>query len=195
MQLNILPTIHRPTRVDDKSQTIIDNIFSNLIETTNFESGIFKADITDHFPNFLIIKNTKKNILNRKETIYKRNLKIKNLEKLKNKCGETNWENVTSCNNAENAFELFSEKLQNIFNSTCPIEEKTLKNKEVKNPWMTEGLKKSSKRKQKLYNKFLKNRTEHNKTNYKTYKQLFERLIRRSKRLYYTNKTLKFFFA
>ena len=35
-----------------------------------------------------------------------------------------------------------------------------LKSQKYNNPWITKGIKKSSKRKQKLYEKFLKNRNE-----------------------------------
>ena len=41
-------------------------------------------------------------------------------------------------------------------------------------PWITKGIKKSSKRKQKLYEKFLKKGNAFNETAYKTYKNLFE---------------------
>ena len=52
-------------------------------------------------------------------------------------------------------------------------------------PRITKGLLKSSKRKQKLYNKFLKHRTYKNENIYKTYKSLFETLKSKSKINYY----------
>ena len=41
---------------------------------------------------------------------------------------------------------------------------------------MTKGLLKSFKKKQKLYDKFLKNKTYQNEINYKNYKNVFETL-------------------
>ena len=47
-------------------------------------------------------------------------------------------------------------------------------------PWITKGIKKSSKRKQKLYEKFLKKRNAFNETFYKSYTNLFEAIKRNS---------------
>ena len=51
---------------------------------------------------------------------------------------------------------------------------------------MSRGLLKSSKQKQRLYNKFLKHRTYTNETNYKTYKNLFEKIKKVSKKVHYS---------
>ena len=45
---------------------------------------------------------------------------------------------------------------------------------------------KSSKQKQKLYNKFPKSRTKENEVTYKAYKNLFEAIRKNSKRTYYS---------
>ena len=47
---------------------------------------------------------------------------------------------------------------------------------------MTKGLQKSSKKKQKLYDKSLKSKTNENEKKYKTYKFLFEILKEKSKK-------------
>ena len=52
---------------------------------------------------------------------------------------------------------------------------------------MTRGIKKSSKRKQKLYNKFLKNRNNQNEYEYKNYKKLFESIKKRAKQNYFSS--------
>ena len=67
-----------------------------------------------------------------------------------------------------------------------------LKPQKYNNPWITKGIKKSSKRKQKLYEKFLKNRNEKNEKLYKSYKSLFESVKRKSRRIYYSTKILEF---
>ena len=41
-------------------------------------------------------------------------------------------------------------------------------------PWITKGIMKSSKQKQKMYNRFFKLKTKENEANYKAYKNLFE---------------------
>ena len=57
-----------------------------------------------------------------------------------------------------------------------------MKPKRALSPWITNGIAKSSKWKQKLYEKFLKHLTPINKANYKTYKNLFEIIKRSSKK-------------
>ena len=54
-----------------------------------------------------------------------------------------------------------------------------VKAKDLESPWITNGIKKSSKKKQRLYQKFLKTRTEKNKSEYKNYKKLFESVVKK----------------
>ena len=63
-----------------------------------------------------------------------------------------------------------------------------MKRRTFLNPWMSKGLQKSSKKKQKLYDKFLKNRTDQNEKRYQDYKSLFEILKEKSKKLFYKKK-------
>ena len=53
----------------------------------------------------------------------------------------------------------------------------------LKSPWFGKGLKKSSKTKQKLYIKFLKNKSAESERKHKSCKSLFEKL--KSKKNYY----------
>ena len=53
----LLPHILHRTRITDHSATIIDNIFSNSLESDTI-SGSLLSQISDRFPLFLVIKNT-----------------------------------------------------------------------------------------------------------------------------------------
>ena len=52
---------------------------------------------------------------------------------------------------------------------------------------MAKGLLKSSKKKQRLHEKYLKNRNPEKELNYKQYKTLFELLKKKSKKNYYSD--------
>ena len=53
-----IPMINRPTRVTRDTCTLIDNILTNNNSiSSNFFSGILKADITDNYILFHIIKD------------------------------------------------------------------------------------------------------------------------------------------
>ena len=54
------------------------------------------------------------------------------------------------------------------------------------------GLRKSSRKKQRLYEKFLKQRNSKNEEAYNMYKNLFEKLKKLSKKLHFQNKLKKF---
>ena len=74
----------------------------------------------------------------------------------------------------------FSGKYDHAF----PVKEMKRKRKRLLNPWMSKGLQISSKKKQKLYDRFLKNRTDLNEKRYKDYKSLLEILKEKSKQLF-----------
>ena len=64
------------------------------------------------------------------------------------------------------------------------MEEKTIRPIKSKSPWFTVGLRKSSRKKQKLYEKFLKNRTWKNEKHYLIYKKHFEKIKLTAKKNY-----------
>ena len=68
-----------------------------------------------------------------------------------------------------------------------PLTETEIKPKNLKTPWFSKGLKKSSKTKQRLYIKPLKMKSAESKEKYKNYKNLFEKLRIKSKKNYYTS--------
>ena len=55
----LLPYISSPTRVTPRSQTLIDNIFSNIIED-EIISGNITTTISDHYAQFTLFKNKTK---------------------------------------------------------------------------------------------------------------------------------------
>ena len=67
-----------------------------------------------------------------------------------------------------------------------------IKSKNLASPWITKGIIKSSKKKQKLYEKFLKRKTCINENNYKNYKRLFENVKNRSKKNYFSERLITY---
>ena len=98
---------------------------------------------------------------------------------------EVNWKHLYSLTDTNLAYEYFQCTFSGLYNHAFPIKEVSLKLKNVSNPWITKGLQKSSKKKQKFYDKFLKSKTNKNEKKYKTYKSLFETLKEKSKKIYY----------
>ena len=69
---SFIPLILQPTRITSHSNTLIDNIFSNVIDP-DIRSGNLTATISDHLPQFAIIPNVFRNISGNKSNIYERN--------------------------------------------------------------------------------------------------------------------------
>ena len=53
------PLITKPTRVTNTCASLIDNIYSNVpINTNNYDSGILKVSISDHYAIFVLDNST-----------------------------------------------------------------------------------------------------------------------------------------
>ena len=66
-----IPLILQPIRITSHSNTLIDNIFSNVIDP-DIISGNLTATISDHLPQFSIILNMFGNIPSNKSNIYEK---------------------------------------------------------------------------------------------------------------------------
>ena len=95
-------------------------------------------------------------------------------ELFKQKLYETNWDGTEVSQNPDEACKSFLNKFSDLYDTYFPKNQVKLKSKDLQSPWITNGIRKSSKRKQRLYEKCLKNRNERNELEYKTYKKLFE---------------------
>ena len=86
----------------------------------------------------------------------------------------------------------FIETNSQIYDDCFPKTKFKIKSNNKTNPWITKVIAKSSKRKQKLCEKFLKNRSIQNEKIYKSYRKPFATIIMKSKRKYYSEKLLQF---
>ena len=66
---SFIPLILQPTRITSHSNTLMDNIFSNVIDP-DITSGNFTATISYHLPQLSIIPNMFGNVLSNKSNIY-----------------------------------------------------------------------------------------------------------------------------
>ena len=76
-------------------------------------------------------------------------------------------------------FNCFLKIFSDLYDVVFPKKEIEIKGKYLNTPWITKWIRKSSKRKQRLYEKYLNGRSKENEKTYKnikTYKNLFERI-------------------
>ena len=184
-----MPAITKATRVTMRKATCIDNILFNVNFNKNINSGIFEVKISDHFPIFLLIEGALED-----DTIHNNDLiKIvkpvindQNISMFEQKIKDFNWDSATKSQDANESYDNFISDITKIYDECFPVQTQYLKQKSIVNKWMTKGLLKASKRKQKLYKKFLKCKSRSNEKAYKNYAKIFDKLLQRAKKLHYT---------
>ena len=143
---------------------------------TGFKSAIIKTDISDHFQIFFCYKYIAEKEDAKKE--FKRKFSNPSIGTFKLRLRYINWSKVRQYRKAYEAYSNYFNIIDSPNDECFPEAKIRLKQKKHFTPWIIRDIKKSSKRKQKLYEKFLKHRTISNEEKYKTYKKLFE-LIKR----------------
>ena len=104
------------------------------------------------------------------------------IESFRLRLPEIKWNNLKTSNDPDLAYNEFLDNFTSLYNDWFPRLKIKVKARNSFKPWITKGIAKSSKKKQKLYEKYLKNRNPQNLATYKTYKNLFETIKRKSKK-------------
>ena len=131
----LLPHILHPTRVPDHSATVIDNIFSS---TTSYEtiSGNIISQISDHFPQFIILNHV---TINYKNCSYaKRDFSNFNRQKFKNDFDDLSMDFIHDTNISINSkFGLFLQTLSEHVHCHAPLKKLNKKCLKLQSkPWI-----------------------------------------------------------
>ena len=186
-----IPLITQPTRIFGRSATIIDHI-STSFKFEHYKAGILLTYISDHFPIFNIRQD--KISVNAKSTLKVRKINSNSTETFKSVLETATWERVTHENRPNRAYDLFFEKLDNAFDMVFPVVE-VKRNIHVcpLNPWMTRGLLKSRKHKEKLGVLRIRKPTGINIDKFKKYNSLYNKLLRLARKKHYENKFKEYY--
>ena len=123
-----------------------------------------------------------------KTKIMKRDFTEENIHTFEFLLKNIDWNRFLPLDSPNLANDNFLKIFSDLYDIAFPNKEIEIKTKHLGTPWITKGLQKSSKRKQRSYEKFLKRRTIENENHYKTYKNLFEKIKKNSKKNYYQRK-------
>ena len=182
---NVLPCIHHPSRVSDKSESVIDNIFTNAIGSLTF--GNILTQISDHFSQILVMKNSK--------IVYNKTVSFKHdFSKLNEQNSTEDFNNqefsFLELNNMDiNAkFDRFLEVLSSLSDKHASITKRSKKEIKFKNkPWIKCKIQKMIKSRDKILHKLSKNKSANKLTLYKTFRNRVSNEIKLSKTSYYYN--------
>ena len=194
MTNGFLPKITMPTRLTDTSGTLIDNCFIKITDKfSETTAGILYQNLSDHQPYFvtldyLKIDKDKKRYI--KTYTNSPEAKIKFKDELKQTCTIDKF-NLTLNSDPNANYNLLNDILQTALDKHLPIKTvKFNKNKHKKNAWITQGILRSIRFRDKLY-KTLKTQTPFSesynkyKINLQTYNRILKQNIRLAKKSYY----------
>ena len=89
---------------------------------------------------------------------------------------KTNWKDTEAFTDPNEAYKAFLERFLLLYDKNFPVRKIKIKAKHLESSCITNGIKKSSKKKECLYQKFLKKRTGKNESEYKKYKKYLNQL-------------------
>ena len=185
------PLILQLTRITSHSNTLIDHIFSNVIDP-DIISGNLTVTISDHLPQLSIIPNMFGNISGNKSNIYERDWSKFDRENFILDYFSVDWEDLLKTDelNADNSTRMYLDKINMLLDTYAPLKRvNKYKMKFKSKPWITLGLQKSISVKNKLLKNFINKKDpilkEEFHTNYKKYRNLLSTLMKKSKLAYY----------
>ena len=182
----LLPLITLPTRITQRSATIIDHISTNL-KDDSFDAGILLTDLSDHFAPFFIRNFKIEKKLNEKKKV--RKINSETIHGFKALLKDYSWQTVIDTNSPKLAFTNFFSIFNDALDLAFPeVQVSTNKNKVPLNPWMTKGLLISRKRKERLLSKKISKPTPENELKYREYNKLYTHLLRSSRSSYYKDR-------
>ena len=185
---NFIPLINGPTRVSPSSKTLIDNIFYNQF-TTDVISGNLTVGISDHMPQFSLVPNSNQYHLPKHNNNFRRNLKTFDNENFILDYLAIDWSQLENMD-TNAAFESFISIINKLLDQYAPLTKTTNKEHKLKiKPWITKGILKSIKIRDRIFNNFTKAKNNILKTqlhnNYKYYRNSIVNLIKKNKKQFY----------
>ena len=182
---NVFPLITKPTRVTEKTATLIDHIWTNNFDVdTHHIQGILCTSMTDHYAIFHIAGNTSNDNAPKGLPLMRRDMSQKNIMKFIDEMKLTSWQSVLDENNTQLAYSIFHEIVSSTYNTCFPLK-KISKKYYVNKPWLTSALKESIKIKNKLFVSTKRHGNDNMIPFYKRYRNKLNQLLRSAERKHY----------
>ena len=183
--------IDRPTRVDTKSSTCIDHVYSNF-SPDKLDTQIILSDVSDHFSTMTKISGVSKtkhnvDIFTRKSNLKDEEWEQFNLELL----GELNKELTSNSEqyDVQESAKAITKAYNTVIDKFMPLTKMSKKQKRnFSKPWITPGLKVSSEKKFELLDKWVSTKLPKDREAYKKHLNMFNKLKKKAREDYYVNK-------
>ena len=120
LNLELLPTITRPTRITQSSATLINNVFISSLLQRSFDSLILLEDTSDHMPSLLLMKQTK--LRDKKPLCFEsRSLTDVKLEEIKKDLKVIDWNGLLRSDDINENIDKLCTMLNNTMDKVAPI--------------------------------------------------------------------------
>lgn len=170
----------KATRIQGDSHSLIDHIITNS-KCNSINTGSVIDDLSDHFVVF--VQPGLSGAKSKPKSVKKRNFCQVNLDSFKNALSALDWQAVTSLTDVNLSYETFWKMYNDLFELHFPwTSTRFNRNFHKISNFMTKGLLISRKQKLDLQKASISNPTHLNLTYYKNYRNLFNKLIRASKK-------------
>ena len=185
--------ISRPTRITDHSATLIDHIYTNSLENTT-TAGIVLVDTSDHLGTFVALNYNSRRVngtyVPKDNRPASRKFTEENITKFQELIYNETWNDVKNENEPNEKYNKFHATYNKHYDTTFP-EGDTNKNRKNQRrepkKWILPWLEDACARRDKLYEKFIREPTIQNKTKYSKMKIFCRRHIRLAKKRYYAS--------
>ena len=188
LTLGVVPAITRPTRITHTSATLIDNLYIQYENYENVQSRILTTDVSDHLP--IIVCMGKHNIEHKKNplTFSYRPMNANNISNVATALMNISWDDLDEQRTANDSYTMFMDTFTQTLDLHAPVKTVSIPYKAIiREAWMSNGLLKSSRTRDKLYKKCLgKSKKDKIYVQYVTYRNIFNSLKRTAKEAYYT---------
>ena len=176
------PLITRPTRITKQSAKLIDNIYNRATV-----SGLIINDLSDHLPVYQICDYVDNIHQQENQCFETRPINEEKLQSFINTLANMKWEVILNNEDVNFTYTKLIEIFANTCESSFPVRKLSRKTKRQHKPWMTPGLKNACKKKNVLYKRFLKARSDAAEVRYKKYKNKLTSILRYCEKQYYSN--------
>ena len=138
-----VPLINHPTMVTRKSATCTDHILTSSFIDSEIEAGIFKNDMSDHFPVFCNVK-TNVSTNSDKTIIYKRIFNEESFDDFKYLLNHVGWNYIVN-RDANESYNKLLMKFSELYDLAFPETKIEIKTKSLANKRTEKVLKKKAK--------------------------------------------------
>ena len=187
----LYPTIKYPTRVTEHSSTLIDNIFSNCIDS-DANSVIIYNDISDHFP---VAVHLSKAIKKPEQLSYQSRFYNTHSLTLFNNylSNDERWTEVNRLSQVEKdpnaAYNLFNTVYGELFEICFPLRSSTFKAAvKPQSEWMTQSLIRACNKRSTLYKKYRTKPSPKKRAKYVAYRNKLKTILKKAQKMFYLSK-------